>query len=147
LLSTTTEYALRALAHLASATGGEPVLGRDLAQAADIPVDYLSKIMLALRNAGLVSAARGTHGGYRLVVPAAQIRLLNVVEVFEGISARPHCFLGGRDCDEHEPCSAHRAWRNVRDMYLHFLTHTTLEEIARGTLRRSDPYLPKRRPR
>src|SRR5690349_4716071 len=64
MLSTTSEYALRALTRLAAAPDGESMLGRDLAEQAGIPANYLSKIMWTLGNAGLIDATRGNHGGY-----------------------------------------------------------------------------------
>ena len=62
MLSTTSEYALRALACLAGQPQGTDQLGRDLAKAAEIPANYLSKILLALRNAELVDTTRGSGG-------------------------------------------------------------------------------------
>ena len=41
-------------------------LGRDLAIRSGVPANYLSKILLELKKAGLVQAVRGTGGGYRL---------------------------------------------------------------------------------
>jgi len=67
VLSSTSHYALRALGRLAQEPQGRSVLGRNLAREAHVPPQYLSKIMLMLRNAGLVDAARGTRGGYRLL--------------------------------------------------------------------------------
>lgn len=76
MLSVTSEYALRALAHLARQPG-EAVLGRDLAHAVEIPANYLSKVLLTLRNAGLVDTTRGSGGGYRLRKPANEIHLID----------------------------------------------------------------------
>src|SRR6266567_4176459 len=94
MLSITSQYALRALSHL-SRQAGEAVLGRDLAHSVEIPANYLSKVLLILRNAGLVDTARGSGGGYRLRRPANEIYLIDVVELFEEISRmKPSCFLG-----------------------------------------------------
>src|SRR5258707_15783342 len=94
MLSITSQYALRALTHLAR-QAGEPILGRDLAQSTEIPANYLSKVLLTLRNAGLVDTARGSGGGYCLGRLAHEIYLIDVVELFDEISRtkRP-CFLG-----------------------------------------------------
>jgi DNA-binding IscR family transcriptional regulator len=59
MLSTTSEYALRALACLAGQPPGTALLGRNLAKAAEIPANYLSKILLTLRNAELVDTTCG----------------------------------------------------------------------------------------
>src|SRR5215467_2551602 len=131
MLSTTTEYALRALSHLARQSG-EAVLGRELAESVEVPANYLSKVLVTLRNAGLVVTSRGSGGGYRLRKPANDIYLIDVVELFEEISrTKPRCFLGHtRACSEASPCSAHPTWKGLQAAYLGFLISTPLSAIA-----------------
>ena len=130
MLSTTSEYALRSLTHLASQPKGTAILGRDLAEQCDIPANYLSKILLALRNAGILDAVRGSGGGYSPHRDPRQVRLIDIIELFEGSRARPECFLGNNEkCSEANPCSAHEAWREVRNAYVRLLETTTLASI------------------
>lgn len=148
MLTTTSQYALRALTHLAR-QAGEPVLGRDLAQSGEIPKNYLSKVMLTLRNAGLVDTTRGSGGGYRLGRSANEIYLIDVVELFEEISrTNPGCFLGhARKCSDLTPCSAHSSWQGVQVAYLKFLVSTPLSAIAgkpEDVWSSFGPVLPKR---
>jgi Rrf2 family transcriptional regulator, iron-sulfur cluster assembly transcription factor len=137
MFSMTCEYALRALVRLAQTQDSEAVLGRDLASQAEIPPNYLSKILLALRNAGVLATARGTGGGYRLRKPAAEIRLIDVVGLFDGARAKPACLLGGQDCSDESACSAHSSWRDIRKAYVQFLESTTLASIAKAENRHS----------
>lgn len=131
MLSTTSQYALRALVQLARHRQGEAVLGRELAESADIPAQYLSKIMLALRNAGFVTTARGTGGGYRLARPVRDIHLGEVVELFDGPATNGNCLLGShRKCSDKDPCTAHGAWHELRLGYIEFLHKTTLNDIS-----------------
>ncbi len=131
MLSTTTKHALRALVVLSGRKDGTVMLGRDLAAAANIPRNYLSKILLDLRRVGLVDATRGSGGGYKLVAPVEQITLMEVAEVFEGVLARPACLLGcDHPCSDETPCSAHPVWSEVRQSYVGFLETTTLADIA-----------------
>ena len=131
MLSTTTKHAIRALVVLAESDDVTATLGRDLADRANIPANYLSKILLDLRKAGLVDATRGSGGGYKLAKPADRIALVAVVEVFEGVLARPACLLGcDHPCSDETPCSAHSLWREVRQTYISFLETTTLADIA-----------------
>lgn len=134
MLSTTSEYALRALTRLAQLSRGETILGRDLARDAGVPQQYLAKIMLSLRNAGLVLATRGSRGGYMLLRPADAVHLIDVISLFEGPSTWPHCLLRmGRECSAKNPCAAHDHWGKVRDGYLEFLEQTTLDDISHKT--------------
>lgn len=131
MLTTTSEYALRALTLLARVPRGQWMLGRELAASADIPPQYLSKIMLSLRNAGLIAATRGTGGGYCLLRPADAIHLVDVVQLFDGPVGQPRCLLGPqRECSEKHPCTAHSSWGRVRDAYRDFLEMTTLQQIS-----------------
>jgi Rrf2 family protein len=135
MLSTTAEYALRALISLAR----EPdraTLGRDLAASSGVPANYLSKILLDLKKAGFVQAVRGTGGGYRLGRAPEQVRLMDVVESIDGRAARPGCFLAGTDaCSDDDPCLAHDRWAAVRDRYVAFLESTTLADISEHPFR------------
>ncbi len=132
MLTITSQYALRALAHLAKLPDGKVMLGRDLAAATDIPPNYLSKMLVALRNAGILDTARGTGGGYRLKKAAQEIYLIDVVELFETVSRnQPMCLLSGAHaCNEASPCSAHTIWRDLRATYMGFLVSTPLSALA-----------------
>lgn len=132
MLSTTSEYALRALACLAGQPPGTALLGRDLAKTAEIPANYLSKILLTLRNAELVDTTRGSRGGYRLHKPADEIFLIDVIELFDGMSRnKPPCFLQHQKrCSSSSSCSAHVLWADVQARYLGFLVSTPLSALA-----------------
>lgn len=131
MLTVTSEYALRALIQLAHLPPGGSMRGEELSRKAGVTPKYLSKIMLALRDAGLVSATRGAGGGYRLRKPAAEILLQDVVALFEGSPVQSGCVLGlNKVCSEEHPCTAHWSWGNLRVAYMHFLESTTLHDIA-----------------
>ena len=132
MLSTTAEHALRALSEVASLEEGESILGKDLARVAGIPANYLSKLLLVLGNAGIIDATRGSGGGYRLRRKAADIRLREVVELFDRQKLECRCLLGGtKECSEEDQCGAHEEWRRVRASYVDFFGKTTLAQITR----------------
>lgn len=108
------------------------MLGRELAEQARIPANYLSKILLTLNKAGIVEATRGLGGGYRLQRPPADVTLSEVIELFDPVGEDTACFLGGgRLCSSENPCPAHHKWCLVRESYLDFTRNTSLAEIAR----------------
>ncbi len=129
-LSASATHALRALAWLAAREEEGAVLGRELARRVNVPPDYLSKVLATLARNGVLRASRGARGGYRLARPARRIKLLEIVEPFEGKRARSGCLLRpGRPCRSSGACSAHEAWGGVSAAYLDFLRHTTLADI------------------
>jgi len=131
VLSTTSEYALRALTVMAALPQGTSVMGRDLARHTGVPGRYLAKLLTTLHNAGIVGAARGSNGGYWLARSADSIRIHEIVALFDGLALRRSCLLWpGRTCSEDDPCSAHSAWKEARDAYQRFLENVTLADIS-----------------
>jgi Rrf2 family protein len=133
MLSTTSQYALRGLLVLASEPGDRLVPGRDISWQADIPANYLSKVMWTLAGAGMVEAVRGIKGGYRLRIPPGRIALIDVVRLFDRQFAPTACFLGVRsECSDCDPCTAHAAWQKTKAALIHFMERTTLHDLSAG---------------
>lgn len=131
MLSVTSQYALRALAQLAKERSEHSMLGKELAEKAEIPPNYLAKILLSLKNAGMLGTARGSRGGYWLVREPRSIRLIEIVQLFDQTASPQPCVLGQRDqCSEETPCSAHRRWQEIRKAYTEFLEATTIADLA-----------------
>jgi Rrf2 family protein len=131
MLSSTSKYALRVLVALVGNADHRFVSGADLAAATGVPPNYLAKVLRALGQAGLVDAIRGRGGGYRLARNPLEIRLIDVVEIFEGPRTHPACLLGiHADCSDDHPCSAHEVFRDVRARYVAFLEDTSIAEAA-----------------
>ncbi len=82
-ISAKADYAVRAAVEMAAA-GDEPVKGEKLADAQDIPLQFLEHILLELKHARLVRARRGARGGYWLAKPPEEITLASVIRAVEG---------------------------------------------------------------
>lgn len=94
MFSQTTEYAIRAVVLLASESEGEAVGNKVLAERAQIPPSYLSKVLQGLARAGIVESRRGVRGGFRLRHSPDQITLLDVVTAVEPLPRLKTCPLG-----------------------------------------------------
>ena len=149
MLSVTAQHAVRALVELASVPEGDALGGRDLARRASIPQNYLAKILRTLGSAGLVDAARGTGGGYRLSRSPASVHLADIVGLFDPARSATDCLLdNAHPCSDASACAAHKDWRRVKDAYVRFLERTTLAKLAarQGAARAFDEvYRPRRR--
>ena len=77
-------YALQALIHLAEAYEAGLVVARTVAEKEGIPEKFLEGILLALKNARVVSSERGREGGYRLRKPPGEIFIGDVVRMIDG---------------------------------------------------------------
>ena len=127
-LSQTTGYAIAALAHL-DRPGGQALLLRDVARAADVPTAYLAKRMPGLVAAGLVASKRGRHGG---LVLARDPETITLIEVAEAVEARPwsdRCLLGLTECSDERACPMHEFWKVTRKSIEMRLRGTTLADV------------------
>jgi Rrf2 family protein len=77
-------YALQALIHLAEVYEGGLVAARTIAEKEGIPEKFLESILLALKNARVVSSERGREGGYRLRKPPGELFIGDVVRLIDG---------------------------------------------------------------
>ncbi|WP_428265326.1 RrF2 family transcriptional regulator [Haliangium sp.] len=92
MISQTVEYALRAVAFLASQE--EARTTRDIAERTRVPPAYLSKVLQALVRAGLVHSRRGAGGGITLAVAPTELTILDVVDAVDPIKRIRECPLG-----------------------------------------------------
>jgi Rrf2 family protein len=82
-LSARADYALRAAIELAAAHD-DRVTAEHLAQAQDIPADFLETILTHLRRSNIVRSQRGPDGGFWLARPPAEISLAEVIRAIDG---------------------------------------------------------------
>jgi Rrf2 family transcriptional regulator, nitric oxide-sensitive transcriptional repressor len=70
-----------------AARPGERLSAAEIAAKYRMSPHHLAKVLRALGRAGLVRAARGAGGGYRFTGNARRVTLLDVIGLFEDISA------------------------------------------------------------
>ncbi len=126
------EYAIRGILYLAGQPPGKVVLISEIAESADVPKSFLSKIFQSFAKMGLVSSYRGTGGGFILARPASRITLREVVEAVEGPIVPNRCLMGKGTCVRDNTCSVHPVWRKVQNEVTAILDGITLEELVRG---------------
>ncbi len=81
-------YALSALAELHCHGDCGPVPIAELARRREIPVQFLEQLFATLRRAGILRSQRGVKGGYSFARPAAEVTVLELVELLDGPMGR-----------------------------------------------------------
>ena len=84
LLSDASEYALRAVVWLAQRPG-LPQKTREIAEGTHAAPGYLVKVLQSLAKAGILSAQRGSHGGFSLERDPRDLSVLDVIEAVDPI--------------------------------------------------------------
>ena len=111
-----------------------PVKGEKLADAQDIPLQFLEHILLDLKHSGIVRARRGAKGGYWLAKPAAEVTVAEVIRSVEGpianVQSAPPESISYRGSAEH----LQDVWIAVRASLRSVLENVTLADLANGEL-------------
>jgi Rrf2 family protein len=132
-VSAKADYAIRAAVELA-ASGDGPIKGEQIAQAQEIPPNFLENIMSDLRNAGLVLSRRGADGGYWLARPAAEITLAHVIRAVDGPLANVRGIRSEQVVYHGSAEPLRDVWVAVRASLRSVLERVTLADLARGQL-------------
>ena len=135
-ISTKSQYASRALFHLAmaGATRTAPVRIADIAREQNIPKKYLEQILLLFKNAGILASKPGLKGGYYLARPLREVTMAEVLEVAEGPLDPVRCVSK----TDHAPCpfadesrcALKTVWREAGEAVSGVLSGITLQDLV-----------------
>jgi len=128
-------YAVMAMADLARRSGelnGEPVTLCEIAQRQELSLAYLEQLFAKLRRGGLVVAARGPGGGYRLTYPASQTRIADIIFAVEEPIKVTRCRGGSsKGClTRSARCLTHDLWEELGRHIEVFLESVTLADVV-----------------
>jgi Rrf2 family protein len=132
MLSQTSEYALRAVLHIAEHGNGRRVSVNEIAAALGAPRNYLSKILHQLARDGVLESSRGPKGGFQLARDAADVPLSVIVQPGDPVADARQCLLGRAVCSDDDPCAAHARWKAVAERVREFFSRTTIADLKRG---------------
>jgi len=132
------DYAVRAMLALTRGAGNGLQSSRRIADAMDIPVRFLPQVLADLQRAGLIEAAPGRAGGYKLSRDPEALTLLEVVEAVEGDSRRQSCVLRGGPCGVDGFCDVHAVFFEGQEALRGTFARSTMAELARHGTRPTD---------
>ena len=144
-LTSWTDYSLRVLMYCAASQGREqPVTITEIAEAHDISRSHLTKIVVALSDQGLLETTRGRGGGLRLLKPAKDIVLGEVVRNTETDFTMVECFAPATgSCRLSGHCRLMTVLQEALKSYLQVLDGVTLADLVPSAAA-GLPDLPKR---
>jgi Rrf2 family protein len=123
-----TNLAIRAMATLNDA--GRRMSGRELASGIETSTTFLAQVVTPLVRRGWIDSQPGRAGGYELVVDAAELSVLDVIEAVEGPTDTQICVLRAGNCSAADPCATHEAWSRARSALVRELAGTPLTILS-----------------
>ena len=129
IVSTKGRYALRVMLDLAEGDVDAYVPLKDISDRQEIPHKYMEAIMSRLTKEGLVNAAHGKGGGYRLARPADTYTVGEILMATEGDVVPVACLEGGFECPRAEECKTLPIWRKLDGMIRDYLNSVRLTDL------------------
>jgi Rrf2 family protein len=131
-LTRAADYAVRVMIHLAAQPAHTRASRANLAEAAECPEQFLSKVLQSLTRAGLVVSHRGNTGGFELPVSRQEVTFLDVLEAIEGPVRLNLCLTTDQACARQSWCPAHPVWDEAQRAMAEVLRKATIRDMARS---------------
>ena len=129
-LSKKADYALLAMRHLAASPDRDSVSARELAEAYDIPLELLAKVLQKLVRASLLESHQGIKGGYGLARPAASMSVADVIQAVDGPFTVTACSEVDHSCEQYAKCNIRDPLWRIKDRIVSALGATSVAELA-----------------
>ena len=132
MLSSTCKYAIRAVLYLAvHGEEGQKIGIKQISRDLDIPTPFLGKILQSLAKHRLLTSTKGPNGGFGLGIPPDDIRLMDIVEIIDGMDNFNRCVIGVRYCSEQENlCALHTRYARLRKEIKEIFESESIAQLA-----------------
>lgn len=124
------DYAIRALIHMAHKPLGTTFMRSELAGECDIPDSFLGKILQNLAKSEILSSERGKKGGFKISKPIAEITVYDIIAAIEGDIALNKCIFDEDFCSLVHSCTAHLMWSEIQGNLVEMLKSYSLAKLT-----------------
>ena len=121
-----------ALADLALQPAGSLVNLTEISRRQDISLPYLEQLFVKLRRAGLVESVRGPGGGYKLAMPASDMRVVDILAAVDETVSAMHKGAGasGGASGSRAQSLTNRLWEGLSAHVYVFLHQARLSDVV-----------------
>jgi Rrf2 family iron-sulfur cluster assembly transcriptional regulator len=136
MITTKSRYALRAVIDIARHQDGGAVRRSDIATRQDIPRYYLERILLMLRDRGLLRSRKGPGGGFMLSRAPEDLTAWDVIDAV-GEGRPPLECLQSNDpsCQRVGQCDTRCIWARLYNVVRLEMQSVKLNEVIRGEVK------------
>lgn len=124
------DYAIRALIHMAHKPLGTTFMRSELAEVCDIPDSFLGKILQNLAKSEILSSERGKKGGFKISRQLSEITVYDIICAIEGDISLNKCIFDDDFCSLVHSCTAHTMWSDIQDKLVGMLKSYSLATLA-----------------
>ena len=128
-LSKKADYALMAMRHLATRQDQASCSAREIAEAYEIPLELLAKVLQQLVRSSLLISVQGTRGGYRLGRTATTIPVTDVIQAVDGPLTVTACADDDHNCEQYSKCSIRDPLWKIRGRIVDVLNTVSVADL------------------
>jgi len=132
-ISKLTDYAILILGEMA-VTQETILSAASLAELLKLPLPTVSKILKILSEAELVTSIRGSVGGYRLLKPATEISLADVILAMENRIALTECSDQNGLCSRTSFCTMQKNWQKINKLVVNMLAKWSILDFRKDNV-------------
>ena len=130
-LSKKADYALMAMKHLATRQdAATSCSAREIAEAYEIPLELLAKVLQRLVRARLLISVQGTRGGYRLGRSPVTIPVADVIQAVDGPVTVTACSTDDHRCEQYSKCSIRDPLWKIRGRIVDMLNTVSIADLT-----------------
>jgi Rrf2 family protein len=130
LLNKNTDYAVRALIVLAL-NKEKFVSAREISKVQNVPYQFLRAIMQDLIKHSYIEAKEGIKGGFKLIKPSKNIKLTDIINVFQGEIELSDCLFRKKICQNRNTCVLRKEIKKIESKVIKEFENITLESLVK----------------
>ena len=141
MISTKGRYAVRIMIEIGAQADAKhpeksvPMSLEVISKNQNLPKKYSEAIVYKMLQAGLLESVRGRRGGYRLIKPARDYTIDEILESTEGSLAPVSCLLpDAPTCENAAECKSLSLWQKYDMLTKDYFHSVTLEDLINGTI-------------
>ncbi len=125
------DYGLQLTLALLRLKKGELLSLRHFSEDSKISFLFLQRIARSLKQAGIIEANKGAHGGYYLKADPKKLKLKDIVEAVEGEYAVCDCLKNGCHCDKEKNCETRKIFCGFNKEIVNYLSKYSILELTK----------------
>lgn len=131
-ISRDTDYATQALLFMAKASGKKNIMTVDeIVEEKNLPGRFLRRILQKLAKEGILVSHKGKKGGFSFLRHPRNIKLTDVIEIFQGKVELTNCLLKGEVCPNVKKCALRKKLRDMSRFLNNELNDITVASLLK----------------
>ena len=130
LLARSTDYAVRAILFMAE-DPDQVTSTAELEAQLDLPRPFMRKTLQMLQKAGYLDSVKGNKGGFTLNRPPSEIRIFDLMTIFQGHISLGECLFKKKICSCVKSCPLRKEVKQMELVLLERLKKLTVADLIK----------------